>query len=152
MIPFENLPDEARLWSYQSDRKLTATEKAWIEEVLPDFLQEWAAHGAKLNAYGAVLGDYHVVLVVHEDQANASGCSIDSSVRFIKHLEKELGVSFFNRLKMLVDAEEPYFVSFSELDQLSPDAVVYNNMVMNVGEWKHSWKQAAKNFISQHIG
>ncbi len=149
MIPFENLPDEARLWSYQSDRKLTATEKAWIEEILPDFLRDWAAHGAKLNAYGAVLGDYHLILVVHEDQANASGCSIDSSVRFVKHLEKELGISFFNRLKMLVDSEEPFFTSYAELDKLPADSLVYNNMVMNVGEWKKSWKLPVSSLVSQ---
>lgn len=149
MIPFENLPDEARLWSYQSDRKLTATEKSWIEELLPDFLRDWAAHGAKLNAYGALLGDYHLVLVVHEDQANASGCSIDSSVRFVKHLEKELGISFFNRLKMLVDAEEPFFTSYAELDKLPSDSLVYNNMVMNVGEWKKSWKLPVSGLVTQ---
>ncbi len=150
MIPFEQLPDDARLWSYQSDRKLTATEKAWIEEILPPFLTDWAAHGAKLNAYGAVLGDYHLILVVHEDQANASGCSIDSSVRFIKQLEKELGVSFFNRLKMLVDnGQEEFFTSYSELDQLNPEAKVYNNMVMSVGEWKKSWKIPASGLANQ---
>jgi hypothetical protein len=141
MIPFEELPDNARLWSYQSDRKLTPTEKAWIEEILPPFLTDWAAHGAKLNAYGTILGDYHLILVVNEDQANASGCSIDSSVRFIKQLEKELGISFFNRLKMLVNnGQEEFFTSYTELDQLNPDAMVYNNMVMTVGEWKKSWK------------
>ncbi|WP_343633585.1 hypothetical protein [Fluviicola sp.] len=149
MIPFDQLPDDARLWSYQSDRKLTATEKAWIEEVLPPFLAEWAAHGAKLNAYGAVLGDYHLILVVNEDQANASGCSIDSSVRFIKHLEKELGISFFNRLKMLVDnGREEFFTSYAELDKLDADVQVYNNMVMSVGEWKKSWKVPVSSLVN----
>lgn len=149
MIPFEELPDTARLWSYQSDRKLTPTEKAWIEEILPPFLRDWAAHGAKLNAYGAVLGDYHLILVVNEDQANASGCSIDSSVRFIKQLEKELGISFFNRLKMLVDnGQEEFFTSYAELDQLNPDALVYNNMVMTVGEWKNSWKVPVSSLVN----
>lgn len=149
MIPFDQLPDNARLWSYQSDRKLTPTEKAWLEEILPPFLQEWAAHGAKLNAYGAVLGDHHLVLVVHEDQANASGCSIDSSVRFIKQIEKELGISFFNRLKMLVDnGQEEFFTSYAELDQLDPNALVYNNMVMTVGDWKKSWKVPASSLLT----
>lgn len=150
MIPFDQLPDNARLWSYQSDRKLTATEKVWIEEILPPFLADWAAHGAKLNAYGTVLGDYHLILVVNEDQANASGCSIDSSVRFIKHLEKELGISFFNRLKMLVDnGQEEFFTSYAELDQLNQEALVYNNMVMSVGEWKKSWKVPVASLVNQ---
>ncbi|MGV3609336.1 MAG: hypothetical protein ACO1N0_00195 [Fluviicola sp.] len=149
MIPFDQLPDDARLWSYQADRKLTPTEKAWIEEILPPFLTDWAAHGAKLNAYGTVLGDYHLILVVNEDQANASGCSIDASVRFIKQLEKELGVSFFNRLKMLVDnGQEEFFISYAELDKLTSDAKVYNNMVMSVGEWKKSWKVPVSELVS----
>ncbi|MNK12882.1 hypothetical protein D3C87_309600 [compost metagenome] len=150
MIPFEQLPDNARLWSYQSDRKLTPTEKAWLEEVLPPFLQEWAAHGAKLNAYGAVLGDHHLVLVVHEDQANASGCSIDSSVRFIKQIEQELGISFFNRLKMLtLSGDQHAYVNYSDLENLPEETLVYNNMVSTVGEFRDSWKSPVKKIIFQ---
>ena len=151
MIPFEQLPDNARLWSYQSDRELTATEKNWLEEILPPFLQEWAAHGAKLNAYGAVLGNHHLVLVVHEDQANASGCSIDSSVRFIKQIEKELGISFFNRLKMLTMSDEGQhvYVNYADLENLPEGTLVYNNTVSTVGEFKNSWKSPVKKIIFQ---
>ena len=149
MIPFDQLPDDARLWSYQADRKLTATEKAWIEEILPPFLTDWAAHGAKLNAYGEVLGDYHLILVVNEDQANASGCSIDSSVRFIKHLEKELGISFFNRLKMLtLTGNEFAYVNYSDLSNLPEDTLVFNNTISNLMEFKNSWKVPVKKIIS----
>lgn len=141
MIPFEQLQDDARIWSYQSDRLLSITEVNWIKEQLEQFLPEWAAHGTKLKAYGDVLNAAHVVLVVDESAHNASGCSIDSSVRFMKSLEKELGVSFFNRLSMLVEDDgELKYVRFSDLISLPESCYIYNNMVTNVGEFKANWK------------
>ena len=38
-----------------------------------------------------------LILAVDEARKAASGCSIDSSVHMIKHLEKELKIDFFNR-------------------------------------------------------
>lgn len=141
MIPFESLQDDAKIWSYQADRLLSTTEVNWIKDQLKQFLPEWAAHGTKLKAYGDVLNSAHVVLAVDESAHNASGCSIDSSVRFIKSLEKELGVSFFNRLKMLVEDEgDLKYIGFSEIDSLPESCFVYNNMVTSVGEFKTNWK------------
>lgn len=141
MIPFDTLADNTKVWSYQADRLLSATEVNWIKEQLELFLPEWAAHGTKLKAYGDVLNSAHVVLVVDESAHNASGCSIDSSVRFIKALEKELNVSFFNRLKMLVEIDgELNYYPFSELGSLPDSAFVYNNMVTSLGEFKSNWK------------
>ncbi len=34
-----------------------------------------------------------------ETQAEASGCSIDGSVHFVKELGAEIGVDFFNRMR-----------------------------------------------------
>lgn len=141
MIPFETLADNTKIWSYQADRLLSATEVNWINDQLAVFLPEWAAHGTKLKAYGEVLNSAHVILAVDESAHNASGCSIDSSVRFIKSLEKELGVSFFNRLKMLVEINgELNYISFNEVRDLPESVFVYNNMVTTLGEFKNAWK------------
>lgn len=149
MIPFEQLDDQAKLWSYQSDRLLTDTEVSWIQDQLKPFLLEWAAHGTKLKAYGDVLNHAHLILVVDESDHNASGCSIDASVRFIKQLENELGISFFNRLKMLAETDEGQrYISFAELDSLPKQAMVYNNMVNSVGAFRNSWKVNPDFFVS----
>lgn len=149
MIPFDQLNRDAKVWSYQSDRLLTDTEVQWINEQLEPFLQEWAAHGTKLKAYGEVFNHAHLVLAVDESDHNASGCSIDTSVRFIKQLEKELQLSFFNRLKMLTLSEGKYvYVNYADLSGLPQETLVFNNTVSNVGEFKDSWKVPVKNFIS----
>lgn len=148
MIPFDTLDDHAKVWSYQADRLLTDTEVQWINEQLNPFLQEWAAHGTKLKAYGEVMNNAHLILAVDESAHNASGCSIDTSVRFIKSLEKELNVSFFNRLKMLTLSDGQFvYVNYADLASLSDETIVFNNTISSVSEFKNSWKSPLKNFI-----
>ena len=43
-----------------------------------------------------------LILAVDESQASASGCSIDSSVKFVKAMESELGTDFFNRMNLVI--------------------------------------------------
>lgn len=150
MIPFDKLDKQAKLWSYQADRLLTDTEVQWVNEQLVPFLEDWAAHGTKLKAYGEVLNNAHLILAVDESAHNASGCSIDTSVRFIKQLEKELGISFFNRLKMLTWSEDGFkYVNYADLGNLPEETIVFNNTVTNVGEFNETWKLPVKKIISQ---
>ncbi len=149
MIPFDQLEDKTKVWSYQADRLLTDIEVQWINEQLDPFLEEWAAHGTKLKAYGEVVNHAHLILAVDESDHNASGCSIDTSVRFIKQLEKELQLSFFNRLKMLTLSNGQFaYVNYADLSNLPDETIVFNNTVSTLGEFKNSWKLPIKNFIS----
>ena len=50
-IPFENLPEESKIWIYQSNRKFSDAEFSEIETDLQSFLNEWAAHGTSLNLH-----------------------------------------------------------------------------------------------------
>ncbi len=139
MSHFALAPD-SKCWVYQSNRAFTATEKAWLEETLDRFVDQWAAHGNKLLAQGKVIGDYHVVLGVDENQAGASGCSIDSSVRFIKEVGQELGVDFFNRMNLLLEENnETKIIPFSEVSN-HPNAVVYNNLIQTISDLDSKWK------------
>lgn len=150
MIPFDTLDDGAKVWSYQADRILTDTEVQWINEQLDPFLKEWAAHGTKLRAYGEVKHNAHLLLAVDESAHHASGCSIDASVRFIKQLEKELQVSFFNRLKMLTLSDGKFaYVNYAELAGLPAETIVFNNTISSMKEFRNSWKLPVKNFISE---
>lgn len=148
MIPFDTLDDHAKVWSYQADRLLTDTEVQWINEQLNPFLEEWAAHGTKLKAYGEVMNHAHLILAVDESAHNASGCSIDTSVRFIKQLEKELQVSFFNRLKMLTQSNGQFvYVNYGDLTNLPAETIVFNNTISTASEFKNSWKLPLKEFL-----
>jgi hypothetical protein len=48
-IPFEILPEDSRIWIYQSNRKFSDAEFAEIEGIA-FFLDGWAAHGTSLES------------------------------------------------------------------------------------------------------
>lgn len=91
---------ESRVWVYQSERFFQENELSFLHYSLTKFMSEWAAHGAALSANYEIVESLFVVLAVDESKVAASGCSIDSSTRFIKSLEKELNLSLTNRLNV----------------------------------------------------
>jgi hypothetical protein len=76
----ETMPDNARLWVYQANRPFTSEEKQFVAYNAERFVAQWAAHGQDLNASFLIEYDQFLILMVDERQAEASGCSIDSSV------------------------------------------------------------------------
>ena len=49
-VPFNQLPDHARVWIYPSSRSFSNQELAIIREKAKAFLEQWTAHGAELQA------------------------------------------------------------------------------------------------------
>ena len=94
MNTIKNIPPDSKVWVYQSNRKLTDSEVETISNSGLAFIEQWAAHGASLKASFDVLYNRFIILSVDEKQAMASGCSIDSSIRFIKEIEKLLNINF----------------------------------------------------------
>lgn len=136
---FENLSPESKVWIYKADRELTSQEVQMIESSLAEFIPQWAAHGNKLFGGARVLHDWFVVIAVDEKQQMASGCSIDTSVRFMQDLGRKLNIDFFNRLKVLIEKDgERQQVAFSELGEYA-DWSVYNPMITNLNDLNHNW-------------
>jgi len=97
-----DLPAHARLWVYKTARDLSHAEQNLVRDRGAAFTSSWAAHGSPLDAVVDVLHNRFVVLAVDEDQALASGCSIDKSVGFIKQLEHDLNLFAYH---LPLDAE-----------------------------------------------
>jgi len=135
---FPELPDHSRVWLYLANRKLDSTELHYAEEQLQSFLKSWAAHGKNLFCDGRFLFDQYLVLVVDEKQESASGCSIDSSVRFVKSLGNELGVDFFNRMNVLeFDGEKTNTTNYFEA--IEKKRTFLNPLIESLSELRSSW-------------
>ena len=129
---FPQLASDSRVWVYQSNRAFSENEKVQLTEAFKVFVDSWAAHGSKLVADATIIGDYFVVLAVDEKTAMASGCSIDSSVKFIKTIGQQFNIDFFNRLKLVVQKEnETKMISFSDLGQYE-NWKIYNTLVNTI--------------------
>jgi hypothetical protein len=113
---FDSFPENSQVWIYSSTRFFTNVEEDFITSNLDQFINQWATHGTELFAKGSILHHSFIVIVADENKVKSSGCSIDSSVRFIKDLGKELNIDFFNRMSILLKKEDEYKrIHFSEL-------------------------------------
>ncbi|MFZ6050992.1 ABC transporter ATPase [Halocola ammonii] len=144
---FSDMPDTARVWIYQSERPLNEKEEKMLRTEIDSFVKSWSAHGNKLKADYAFLYSTFLILMVDEDQANASGCSIDDSVHTIQSLEKLLGISFMNRMVVTYrDGDELRHVSMNDFwaliksGRVTSETTVYNNLVKNKAELESSWE------------
>ena len=142
----ESFPDNSRVWVYQSNRLFTLSEALEIEEQLNKFSAEWRSHGAKVNAYANLFFGQFVVLMADETEAGVSGCSTDSSVRFIKELGDQFKVDFFNRTTLAFVSKDK--IQLLPLNQLSyafengfidEYTLFFNNVVQNKVELENNW-------------
>jgi len=163
LVEFQNMPAEARLWVYQANRPLSSSEKNFIKIQSESFIQEWTAHGANLKAGFDICFDQFLVITVDENFNQVSGCSVDSSVHFVRFLEQELKVSFLDRttVAFLDDNLKPKLIQIQPLTEIKEkvgsgeireDTIVFNNMVTSKGEFDAEWKiKAKKSWMSKYF-
>lgn len=138
---FEQLPDSSRIWIYQNQTPISKEVQDEIQVKLDDFVRQWAAHKVQLFGASAILEDYFIVLAVDENMTMASGCSIDSSVHFIKSLEKEYRLNLFNRLNVLIEENgEKKIVHYSDLSNHS-GVTFFDPMITDLGTFRKDWKK-----------
>lgn len=147
LIPFDQLPDEARIWIYQSDRPFTEEEAAQIEKETAAFLTQWTAHGASLKAGFELRYRRFIVIGLDQQEHAASGCSIDASVHFIQQLEQRLGVTLLDRMNVTFRqgeyiAYKPLadFRKMARAKSVSANTIVFNNLVTHKGEYQDAWE------------
>ena len=151
-IPFDSMPGHSRLWIYQANRKFTATEKEQLLQGLKDLCEQWAAHGTPLQTSFNIQFDQFVIMAVDEQQQGASGCSIDGSVRYLKGLQNQLSLDFFERTgaaflingKIIVYPIQELKTLF-ENKTLLEDSIAFNNVVSTKAEWQNHWQIPVKN-------
>lgn len=143
---------QSRVWIYQSDRKFTSTEETEILNKLAAFTNQWKAHGNELLAKAEIRYGFFIILTVDESQAGVTGCSIDSSVRLIKEIEQEYHVDLFNRFNIAYKVNEEVVVNSKEdfetlvnIKQVTPETIVFNNMVQILAELETKWEVPFKN-------
>ena len=106
MTDISHLSPQSRVWIYQSNVPFQSDLQAEIDQQIRSFTDQWVSHNRQLFAYGGLFHQRFIVLMVDETQAGASGCSIDSSVRFIQHLEQTYGVDLFDRLRFSYQTDQ----------------------------------------------
>jgi hypothetical protein len=149
-VPFEDLPEDSRIWIYQSNRKFSDDEMVEIENGLKAFIESWSAHGTGLEASYLLKYNRFIILSVNQEVQQATGCSIDSSVAFIQNLEQKYQVDLLDKMnvtfrngehiahKSLID-----FKRMAKEKAVTQNTIVFNNLVNTIEEFNENWEVPA---------
>ena len=146
----EHLPrhfsDTSRVWIYQSSRPFTMEESEQIRNIIAQFVATWKSHGTPVKGFGEVFFNQFIVLAADEAATGVSGCSTDSSVRLIQHIEHTFGVAMFNRqLLAFHTGQQVLLIPLAQLNaalennSIQPESLYFNNLVSTLQELRENW-------------
>jgi hypothetical protein len=142
-----NLPETAKVWVYQSTRKFTLPEAVIIKQQLNNFVEQWASHKVGVAGWGELVHNRFIILMADEEHVKLGGCSIDSSVRFIKKLEQDFETRFFDRWNIaylkggeVCSSSRNELCKLIEGGEIHDETIVFNNLVQTKGELLNNWQ------------
>lgn len=147
-----------KVWAYTIGKELNETELHLLTSAGQNFVSSWTAHENKLSAEFSIYKNRIILVKVDEAVYNASGCSIDKLVRFIKTLESDFKVELLNRLLVPYQHDDkieviPTSVFREKLNakQLDENTQVYITSVSDEKELL-GWQQPVKNtWLSKYL-
>lgn len=149
-VSFDQLPATARVWIYQASRPLTSAETVGLLPALAQFAEQWTSHGRQLQASAEVLHQHFLVIGLDEGVADASGCSIDASVRFVAQLEQHLGLELLEKSRLaflqngtvqLLDRRDVKAAVGNAT--VMPETLYFDNTLATKGELDTHWPRPA---------
>jgi hypothetical protein len=164
LVPFDTMPDTARLWVYQGNRELKTEELPEVKARVEAFLSQWKRHGKDLKASYTIRYNQFLVLLVDETVSDVSGCAIDASVSLIKGLEQDLGIDLTDRMLVTFrDGDNINVVPLSQFREFASEGkilgntLVFNNLITQKSELESDWEVPAQSswhnrFIPENHG
>ena len=147
---YTNLPNNSRVWIYQSDRPFTAEEVKIISSRAVDFIEQWTRHGDDLKGSFTFKYNQFLVIAVDESFATVSGCSIDASVRFVQQLEQQFNIDLMDKMNVSFKDGDAInvvklmdFQRFAKAQKITKETIVFNNMVQTKEEVETKWEVPA---------
>jgi hypothetical protein len=145
LIP-KNFSKNTRVWIYQSSRLFTLSEALQLEDDLKQFGENWLSHGASVNASCFLFFGYFIILMADEAEITVSGCSTDSSVRFVKNIEQSYNVSLFDRTNLaFIVKDKIELLPLSQVNYaiqngyINDSTLFFDNAIQDISAFKNKW-------------
>ena len=150
IVPFDHLPDSARLWVFASDRELAGAPSDTLLAGVDGFLAEWKAHGVPLRCARDWRLDRFLAIGVDVEAENASGCSIDGLFRVLQQLQREIGAQLvgggrvFYRTRAGVEASSREdFSARVKRGEITAATPVFDTSLTDAGAWRSRFEVPA---------
>ena len=135
-VDFDTLPENSKIWIYQSDRKFYPQEREEISQKTEAFLNNWSQDGEGITASYQIKYNRFIIFAVDASNISLSIESIDTSVMFIINLQSEYKIELLDKLNVCFKQCE--FVQYQELKafqklikskSISAKTIVFNNLI-----------------------
>jgi hypothetical protein len=152
LVPFDTLPDSARVWIFGSTRPLHDNDAARLLGDVDRFLTHWRAHGHPLFSGRDWRHDRFLTIAVDQSTAGASGCSIDGLYRSLRALEGAFATEllggatlFFRDASGTVQAtSRADFMARAAAGEIGRETVVFDLTMETLGEWRTRFEQPVR--------
>ena len=141
IVDFKTMPDDSRIWIYQSNRDFNESEIGVINDKTISFLDNWQAHGKDLECSYSIIDKRFIVIAVNESVNPIGGCSIDFSLQLIKDISNTIGIDLLNRLIVNCKLDNRIeSLSLSDLKNkikdgdFSPETIIFNTAINSKSE------------------
>ncbi|MDQ6901844.1 MAG: hypothetical protein M3139_02385 [Bacteroidota bacterium] len=143
----KDFSENSHVWIYQSNKIFSDKEAKEINDILQNFIREWKSHGTPVKGFAALLFGQFIVFMADEAASGiVGGCSTDTSVRLMKHIEKDFDVDLFDRqmLAFIID-KEVQLIPLSQVNNSLDDATIttntlyFNNTILTKNELLNNW-------------
>ena len=141
IVDFKTMPDDSRIWIYQSNRDFNESEIGVIKDKTISFLDNWQAHGKDLECSYSIIDKRFIILAVNESANPIGGCSIDFSLQLIKDISNTIGIDLLNRLIVNCKLDNRIeSLSLSDLKNkikdgyFSPETIIFNTAINSKSE------------------
>lgn len=146
-VTFSDLPDNARVWVFASDRPLGPDESKMLLSEVDAFLDQWAAHGAPLRNSREWRENQFLVIGVDPSVEQASGCSIDGLFRSLQQLGSRFGTSLVAGGRVFYRDERgtPRMTPRPEAKAVvRADTPVFDTSLTDAGSYRTRFEQPAR--------
>ena len=160
-LPFEALPDDARVWVFGAANPLTGPASERLLGAVDEFLAQWNAHGSPLTCAREWRDGRFLAIGVDQSTAGASGCSIDGLFRTLARLEPELGTSLLGGGRVyyrdadgrITAATRSAFNQLAREGKVGPDTVAFDTSITSAQGWREQFERPVReSWHAQLIG
>jgi len=146
-VDFEKLPDDAKIWIYQSSRKFYPDEIKKLKQQIEGFLTSWNDNGIEIIASYQLNYNRFIIIAVDQTLDTLSIDAIDDSVGFILDLQTEYNVELLDKLNVCFKQGE--YVQYKDLKEfqkllkkkaVSAKTIVFNNLINTKQELEDNWE------------
>jgi hypothetical protein len=151
LVPFENLPENARVWVFAAQGKIDAAAAKRLLVDVDEFLAHWQAHGTPLTVGRSFRDERFLTVAVDQSTAGASGCSIDGMFRTLRALEPTIGTSLLGGGRIcyrdatgdIQSVTHAEFASLAASGQVGPETIVFDTTVETLSGWRERFETTA---------